>query len=76
MSGEEGESAEAARKLGTAIEEELGYKVTYWDERMSTMAADRALADLNIKAKDRKDKVDSTAAALILQGFLDSETYF
>jgi putative Holliday junction resolvase len=71
MNGDEGASAEGARKLGTAIENATDLKVEYIDERLSTVSADRALSEGNVRGKKRKEKVDSVAAAIILQNFLD-----
>ncbi len=71
MSGEEGESAKAARKLGSEIEVKTGLTVEYLDERLTTVSAERALTEANIKATGKKDKIDSVAAAIILQNYLD-----
>jgi putative Holliday junction resolvase len=71
MNGDEGESAEGARKLGDAIESQTQLKVNYIDERLSTVSADKALSEGNVRGKKRKAKVDSVAAAIILQTFLD-----
>lgn len=73
MSGEEGESAVAARAMGDAIEEKIKLPVCFIDERMSTMSADKALNEANVKGKKKKEKVDSAAAAIILQNYLDRE---
>ena len=73
MNGEEGESAEAARSLGKAIQDQIGITVSFIDERWTTISAEKALIEGNVKGKKKKDKVDSVAAAIILQNFLDRE---
>ena len=46
--------------------------VTLWDERLTTVSADRAMIEGNIRREDRKQYVDKLAAVFILQGYLDS----
>jgi putative Holliday junction resolvase len=46
--------------------------VRTWDERLTSVAAERALREAGINAKDAKAKVDASAAAVMLQGYLDS----
>lgn len=70
MDGSEGPSAAEARKIGDALGE--GLTVIYWDERLTTVAAQRALLESNVSRKKRKEVIDQVAAALILQGWLDS----
>ncbi len=48
-----------------------GYVVHRWDERMSTVSAERALLEADVSRKRRKDVIDKMAAALVLQAFLD-----
>ena len=43
----------------------------FWDERLSTVAAERALLEMDVSRKKRADRIDSAAAAFILQGALD-----
>lgn len=73
MSGEEGESAVAARELGTAIQAKIDIPIFFIDERWTTMSAEKALIEGNVKGKQKREKVDSVAAAIILQNFLDRE---
>lgn len=72
MSGEEGERAAASRKLGDALSAATGVPVLYWDERLTTVAAQRALLESDVSRKKRKEVVDQVAAVLILQGWLDA----
>lgn len=72
MSGEEGIEAGRARTFGAALEEATGIPVVFWDERLSTAAAQRVLIDTGMKRERRRQHIDSAAAAVILQGYLDS----
>jgi len=72
MDGSEGPSAAEARKVGDALATpEL--TVIYWDERLTTVAAQRSLLETNVSRKKRKEVIDQVAAALILQGWMDSQ---
>ena len=72
MNGEEGEGAERARALAGILRERLGVPVDLWDERLTTVMAHRVLREGGVSGRRRRQIVDKTAAALILQGFLDS----
>jgi len=74
MHGEEGEAAKKARRLGNAVAANLGVEVTYWDERLTTVQAERTLIDGGVRRRDRKGVIDQVAAVLILQSYLDSRT--
>ena len=73
MCGDEGKSADAARKFGSKVADATGLPVTFIDERLSTMAADKALSEANVRGKKKRGRIDAAAAAVILQTFLDSE---
>jgi putative Holliday junction resolvase len=73
MDGTEGPRAEATRKFGAALEAETKRAVLYWDERLTTVAAHRALLEADVSRKKRKEVVDQVAAVLILQGWLDAQ---
>ena len=73
MDGREGEGAQKARAMAEELRERLGVDVAMWDERLTTVAAHQALRAMGVSGRGRKDKVDKTAAALILQGYLDAE---
>lgn len=73
LSGREGPAALAARRFGEALSKALGIGVQYWDERFSTVAAERALLEADMSRKRRRQVVDHVAAALILQSFLDAQ---
>lgn len=72
LDGDEGEAAGFARKLGTLMEQRARLPVTYWDERMSTARALRAIREQGGSTRGRKEDVDALAASVLLQGFLDS----
>ncbi len=73
MDGSEGPSAARSRSFGSALARVLGVPVHYWDERLSTVAAHRALRESDLSAERRRAVVDQVAAALILQGWLDAQ---
>ena len=57
--------------LGPRAEKATGLPVALWDERRTTVDAHRILGEQGVRAKNRKDKIDSVAATLILEGYLD-----
>lgn len=66
-----GERAELSLEFKDKLERRTGLPVTMWDERLTTVAADRAMMEAGIRRENRKERVDRIAAVLILQGFLD-----
>ena len=54
------------------LERRLGLPVILWDERLTTVAAERILMESGVRRENRKEYVDQVAAGLILQGYLDS----
>jgi putative Holliday junction resolvase len=73
MDGSEGPSAARSRAFGDALAKALDVPVHYWDERLSTVAAHRALRESDLSGERRRELVDQVAAALILQGWLDAQ---
>ena len=71
MDGTEGARAELCRAFADELKERCGLPVAMWDERRTTVDALRILGAQGVRAKNRKDKIDSVAATLILEGFLD-----
>lgn len=57
------------------LERRTALPVTMWDERLTTVEAERTLIENNVRREDRKKYVDKIAAVFILQGYLDS-VYF
>ncbi|TMU85636.1 Holliday junction resolvase RuvX [Bacillus sp. BHET2] len=68
-----GPRGEASIAYGDLIHQELSLPVKYWDERLTTMAAERVLLEADVSRKKRKKVIDKMAAMMILQGFLDSQ---
>lgn len=71
MNGDLGIRAELTDEFKEKLERRTGLPVTLWDERLTTVAADRAMMEAGIRREKRGDHVDKIAAVLILQGFLD-----
>jgi putative Holliday junction resolvase len=71
MDGTEGPSARLARAFAPRVEGALGVRVELFDERLSTFEAEQRLEALGFSSRERRDKVDAEAAAVILQGWLD-----
>ena len=67
-----GERAARTEEFKAALERRTGIPVILWDERLSTAAAERVLIERGVRREHRKVTVDQIAAALILQGYLDS----
>ncbi len=72
MDGTCGESAERAEAFADALAEKTGLPVTLWDERLTTVSAIGYLNETDIRGKKRKAVVDTVAATIILQNYLDS----
>lgn len=71
--GPRGEASEKYKKL---LEETFQLPVTLWDERLTTMAAERMLIEADVSRKKRKKVIDKMAAVMILQGYLDKKSFF
>lgn len=73
-SGEEGRMADEARAFGDGLRQRSGLPVEYWDERYSSVRAQRELLRLDLPAAARREKhrVDAMAATLTLQSYLDA----
>ena len=72
MNGTEGERVALTREFAEKLERRTGLPVILWDERLTTVAADKAMMEAGIRRERRKEYVDKIAASLILQGYLDS----
>lgn len=72
LSGREGPQADEVRQFVSQIGEIVGLPIEWWDERLSTAIAERSLIASGARREKRKQQVDAAAAAVILQGFLDS----
>lgn len=71
MNDTEGERAEKTRAFREMLERRTGLDVQLWDERLTTVAADKAMMEAGIRREERKEHVDRIAAVFILQGYLD-----
>lgn len=66
-----GSRAELSMEFKDKLERRTGLTVTMWDERLTTVAADKAMMEAGIRREHRKEHVDKIAACFILQGYLD-----
>lgn len=72
MDASEGKRAQATRQFAADLLKTIDLPLAFWDERLSTHAADELLDEIGMKRSRRKDVIDQLAAAVILQGCLDS----
>lgn len=75
MNNTVGDRAEKSLEFKEMLERRTALPVTMWDERLTTVEAERTLIENNVRREDRKKYVDKIAAVFILQGYLDS-VYF
>ena len=75
MDGSEGPRAQATRAFARNLVKLTDLPIGYWDERLSTVAATRALLEADTSRKRRNEVIDQVAAGYILQGALDRMTY-
>ncbi|WP_439740940.1 Holliday junction resolvase RuvX [Bacillus pseudomycoides] len=73
MNGTIGPRGEACQQFAENLRNLLQLEVVMWDERLSTMAAERLLISADVSRKKRKQVIDKMAAVVILQGYLDSK---
>ena len=71
MDGSEGPRAQSTRAFARNFSAKTQLPITFWDERLSTVAAEKALLEADTTRKRRAEVIDQVAAAYILQGFLD-----
>ncbi len=71
LSGALGAQAESVQRFGDALKRRLDVPVTYWDERLTTVAAQREMREAGVPPRVRRQTIDAVAAALILQNYLD-----
>lgn len=72
MDGTEGPRCDSVRDFGRNLLGFIDLPLTFWDERMSTVAVEKAMLEADMTRKRRKEKVDKLAASYILQGLLDA----
>lgn len=71
MNNTEGERCEKTKEFQEMLVRRTGLEVVLWDERLTTVAADRYMMEAGIRREDRRGYVDEIAAVFILQGYLD-----
>lgn len=71
MDGSAGPRVQATRAFVRAMSEKTEIPFVFWDERLSTVAAERALLEMDVSRAKRAERIDSAAASFILQGALD-----
>ena len=74
MNNTVGERAEKALEFKEMLERRINIPVIMWDERLTTVEADRTLIEAGVRRENRKQYLDGLAAVFILQGYLDSLT--
>ena len=67
-----GPSADRAREFGDELAKKIDIEIKYWDERLTTVSAQRTLLEGDVSRKKRKQLVDKVAAVMILQNYMDS----
>ena len=72
MNNDIGERAKKTMELGEMLKKRTGLEVVMWDERLTTVEAERTLIENNIRRENRKKYIDKIAAVFILQGYLDA----
>lgn len=72
-SGEENIEAKAVREFADIIGKHITARINFWDERYTTISAYEILSQLPVKKKNKRKIIDKTAAAIILQSYLDSK---
>ena len=73
MDGSPGPATRRARRFANALRTRLGLDVVLWDERLTTLEADEALAAAGRGREERMETIDKAAAAVILQRYLDAQ---
>lgn len=72
MNNDVGDRAKKALEFGRMLERRTGLPVVMWDERLTTVEAERTLIENKVRRENRKQYIDQIAAVFILQGYLDS----
>lgn len=76
MNGTIGVQGEKVQKFCELLKQETNLPIEFWDERLSTVAAERSLIEGNVRRENRKKVIDMLAAVIILQGYLDLQRNF
>ena len=73
MNNTEGDRCQATQEFREALERRTGLDVMLWDERLTTVEAERILMESGVRRENRKTYIDKMAAAVILQNYLDAQ---
>ena len=73
LDGRESTASKRVRRFGSALGDALEVEVHYWDERMTTLAAEGALRSMGMSSRKQRNVVDAAAATILLQSFLDAQ---
>ena len=73
MDGSEGFRVEATHEFADALKKIYEGEIVFWDERLSSLGAKRYLNETNTRGKKRKEVLDTVAACIILEGYLNSQ---
>jgi len=72
MNGTRGERGEKSLEFADTLRKRTGLPVVMWDERLTTVMADKTMMEVGVRRENRKQYVDKIAAVFILQSYLDS----
>jgi putative Holliday junction resolvase len=75
MNGEIGPEAEKVMEFGTSLGRVCGVEPIFWDERLTTVQAERALLEGNVRRRRRRQVIDQLAAVLLLENYLRSGAF-
>ena len=75
MNGTVGPKGQEIMEFGKVLQDHIGLPIEYWDERLTTVAAQRVLLEANVTRRKRKQVIDKLAAVNILQGYLDRQAH-
>lgn len=75
MNGTEGERCEKTKEFKELLEKRTGLPVALWDERLTTVAADRSMMEAGLRRDERREYVDEIAAVFILQGYMAAKAH-
>jgi putative Holliday junction resolvase len=73
MSGDPSTMSRRARKYGDLLAQQSGLPVVYWDERLTTVEAQRILEEAGVQPREARRQIDAVAAAVILQSYLNTQ---
>lgn len=73
LDGSEGQAAKRVRRFMDALCTDLDVPIVFWDERLSTVAAERALSDQGVDGRARRRVIDQAAATIMLQSYIDAK---